>query len=89
MAAGTAAASPPRWPRVATERINTPASLMWAAIRIWSPSSAPLLNGDGRIDGQHRHRHLVTALTFDQVVRPSRGPGEPLRAAAISSGMVI
>src|SRR5689334_901528 len=34
------------WPRVATDRIRTSESLMWAAIRIRSPSSAPPLYGD-------------------------------------------
>ena len=46
IAAGTAAARPPRWPRVATERISTSGSLMCSAIRMRSPSSAPPLYGD-------------------------------------------
>ena len=57
-----ARARPPRWPRVAMLRMNTPASRACAPIRTRSPSTAPPVNG------------LVgsTAMT-PTVGRPSRG----------------
>ena len=44
--AGVAAASPPRCPRRAIDRMNTPASVAWSCIRTRSPSSAPPENGE-------------------------------------------
>ena len=43
---GVAQASPPSWPRLAIDRMNTPSSVAWSCIRTRSPSSAPPLNGD-------------------------------------------
>ena len=43
---GVAAARPPRCPRVAIDRMNTPASVACSSIRTRSPSSAPPENGD-------------------------------------------
>ena len=40
-----ARASPPSEPRVAIERMNTPASSAWACMRMRSPSTAPPVNG--------------------------------------------
>ncbi len=40
-----ARASPPRLPRVAMLRMNTPGSSVWACIRIRSPRTAPPVNG--------------------------------------------
>src|SRR5207253_903201 len=45
-ACGTAHASPPRWPRVAIERMNTPGSVACSCIRKRSPRRAPPVNGD-------------------------------------------
>ena len=45
-ASGVASASPPRWPRVAIERMNTPASRAWSCMRTRSPRMAPPVNGD-------------------------------------------
>ena len=44
-ASPVARASPPRWPRVAMLRMNTPASDACACIRSRSPSTAPPVNG--------------------------------------------
>ena len=46
MASGTARARPPRWPRVAIERMNTPGSVAWSCMRTRSPRMAPPLNGE-------------------------------------------
>ena len=43
---GVAAASPPRWPRLAIDRMNTSGSVACSCIRTRSPSSAPPVNGD-------------------------------------------
>jgi magnesium-transporting ATPase (P-type) len=40
-ASGAARASPPRWPRVAMERMNTPSSRAWSPMRTRSPRIAP------------------------------------------------
>ncbi len=40
-----ARASPPRLPRVAMLRMNTPGSSVWACMRMRSPSTAPPVNG--------------------------------------------
>jgi hypothetical protein len=40
-----ASASPPRWPRVPIERMNTSGSRKWSASRMRSPRSAPFVNG--------------------------------------------
>ena len=42
----TARASPPRWPRVAIDRMNTPSSRAWSCMRTRSPRMAPPVNGD-------------------------------------------
>ena len=44
-ASPVARASPPRWPRVAMLRMNTPASPACACIRTRSPRTAPPVNG--------------------------------------------
>jgi len=46
IASGVARARPPRWPRVAIERMKTPSSRVCSCIRTRSPSRAPPLNGD-------------------------------------------
>ena len=46
MASGVARARPPRWPRVAIERMNTPGSVAWSCMRTRSPRMAPPVNGD-------------------------------------------
>src|ERR1700754_2561662 len=43
---GVAHARPPRWPRVAIERMNTPSSVACSPIRTRSPSSAPPEKGE-------------------------------------------
>ena len=44
-ACGVASARPPRWPRVAIERMNTPGSVACSCMRTRSPRIAPPLNG--------------------------------------------
>ena len=44
-ACSAASESPPRWPRVPIERMNTPGSRKWSESLIRSPSSAPCVNG--------------------------------------------
>jgi hypothetical protein len=39
-------AKPPRWPRVAIERMNTSGSVAWSCMRTLSPRMAPPLKGD-------------------------------------------
>ena len=46
MASGVARARPPRWPRVAIERMKTPGSVAWSCMRTRSPRMAPPVNGD-------------------------------------------
>jgi hypothetical protein len=49
-ASGAATARPPRWPRVAIDRMNTPSSSAWSPMRTRSPRIAPPENGeDGSI----------------------------------------
>ena len=43
---GVASDRPPRWPRVAIERMNTPSSMAWSCMRTRSPRMAPPENGD-------------------------------------------
>ena len=45
-ASGVANDRPPRWPRVAMERMNTPGSVAWSCIRTRSPRIAPPVKGD-------------------------------------------
>ena len=45
-ACGTAQDRPPRWPRLAMERMNTPPSVACSCILTRSPSRAPPVNGD-------------------------------------------
>ncbi len=45
-ASGTATARPPRCPRVAIDRMNTPSSSAWLGMRTRSPRMAPPENGD-------------------------------------------
>ena len=42
----SASDSPPRWPRVAIDRMNTPGSVAWSCMRTRSPRIAPPVNGD-------------------------------------------
>ena len=42
---GVASDSPPRWPRVAIDRMNTPGSVAWSCMRTRSPRMAPPENG--------------------------------------------
>ena len=46
MACGVEAASPPRWPRLAIDLMNTWSSAACSCIRTRSPSSAPPVNGE-------------------------------------------
>ena len=79
--AGAAQDSPPRWPRLAIERMNTPGSVAWSCIRTRSPSSAPPVNGD---DGSTastptRSPALRNAVTSAPVDVDFPTPGEPVR----------
>jgi hypothetical protein len=42
---GVASAKPPRWPRVAIDRMNTPSSVAWSCMRMRSPRIAPPVKG--------------------------------------------
>ena len=52
------ARGPPRWPRVAIDRMNTPASPVWSCMRTRSPRMAPPENGD---DGSMASTATVTS----------------------------
>ena len=67
---------PPRWPRVAIERMKTPGSVAWSPIRTRSPSSAPPENGAGRVDGEHADPLVLLAESTHQ-----RGRGRRLADA--------
>ena len=81
MASGAARAIPPRWPREAIERMNTPGSVAWTCIRNRSPSNAPPVNGEvGSIAS------TATVLSRDLAARTNCSanedfptPGEPVR----------
>ena len=45
-ASGTARESPPRWPRVAIERMNTCSLVAWSCMRMRSPRIAPPVKGE-------------------------------------------
>src|SRR4051812_28107151 len=79
-ACGAAAASPPRWPRVAIDRMKTPGSVAWSCIRTRSPSSAPPLNGE---DGSTastptRWPARLSSLTRALVAVDLPTPGDPV-----------
>ncbi len=63
-ASGTATARPPRWPRVAIERMKTLSSRAWFCIRTRSPRMAPPENGD---DGS-----MASTATWSLPSRPRR-----------------
>ena len=81
-ASGVASDRPPRWPRVAIERMNTPASRAWSCMRTRSPRMAPPGERRRRVDGEHRHRSSPAARrrpisAFVSVDLPA--PGAPVR----------
>ncbi len=80
-ACGVAHASPPRWPRVAIERMNTPSSVACSPIRTRSPSSAPPENGDDGSTASTPTRRPVarTTRTSSDVVVDLPTPGGPVR----------
>ena len=45
-ASGTASVRPPRWPRVAMDRMKTVGSVAWSCMRTRSPRMAPPVNGE-------------------------------------------
>ena len=75
------ATSPPRAPRLAIERMNTPGSRKWSVRRMRSPSRAPCVNGDdGSIDrtATARSRSPPGGQRTDQRrLADARGSGEP------------
>jgi len=79
-ACGVAQASPPRWPRLAIDRMNTFGSVAWSCIRTRSPSSAPPENGeDGSTASTPTRRSCArrTRTSADvEVDLPT--PGEPV-----------
>ena len=81
-ACGVAAASPPRCPRVAIDRMKTPGSVAWSCIRTRSPSSAPPENGaDGSTASTPTRCPRPRSARTSVVGRWStcRRPGEPVR----------
>ena len=81
-ACGAAAVSPPRCPRVAIERMNTPGSVAWSLIRTRSPSSAPPENGELGSTARTPTRRSSRTQGSDERGRRRRlpdpgGPGEP------------
>src|SRR5699024_5178881 len=87
IACGAAADKPPKYPRVAIERMNTPESVACSCIRIRSPSSAPPENGE---DGSMAktptrlpcRRHELTRAPVE-VDLPT--PGEPVSPITCAS----
>ena len=90
-ACGVAQAIPPRWPRVAIERMNTSGSVAWPCIRIRSPSSAPPENGeDGSTASTPTRlpcsRYRVTRAEVDVDLPAPGGPVMPMTCARPVSG---
>ena len=79
-ACGTAADSPPSWPREAIDRMKTPSSVAWSCIRTRSPSSAPPENGeDGSTASTPTRRPAArNAVTSAVVEVDLPTPGEPV-----------
>ena len=79
--AGSPTASPPRWPRVAIERMKTPGSVACSCIRTRSPSSAPPENGEDGSTASTPTRLPGRAQRRDQRGRrwsTCPTPGEPV-----------
>ena len=68
-ASGVASARPPRWPRVAIERMNTPGSVAWSCIRTRSPRIAPPVNGDDGSMASTATSSSVRAQVVDERAR--------------------
>ena len=85
-ACSAASLSPPRAPRLAIERMNTPGSRKWSVSRMRSPSNAPLVNGDeGSMERTATERSrsrssLVSAPISVDLPTPG-GPVKPTMAA--------
>src|SRR4051794_33448690 len=79
-ACGAAHANPPRWPREAIERMNTPVSVACSDIRTRSPRSAPPENGeDGSMASTPtRFPSRRSAVTSAEVVVDFPTPGGPV-----------
>jgi len=78
-------------PRLAIERMKTPASRKWSERRMRSPSRAPRVNGlDGSIESTatSRSAFLISAVSAPiNVLFPnSRGPGEAHDARPAGAG---
>ena len=74
-ASRVASESPPRWPRVAIERMNTPSSVAWSDIRTRSPRMAPPREGRRRVDGEHGDRVALSPGDAQQGVGEGRLAG--------------
>src|SRR5882757_6602218 len=79
-ACGVAQDSPPRWPRVAIDRMNTPLSVACSCIRTRSPSKAPPENGEDGSTARTPTRLpcLRRALTSADVDVDLPTPGDPV-----------
>jgi hypothetical protein len=90
-ACGVAHERPPRWPRVAMDRMNTPGSVAWSCIRTRSPSSAPPENGeDGSTASTPTRlpcsRNAETSTDVDVDLPTPGGPVRPITRARPVSG---
>ena len=79
-ACGVAQARPPRCPRVAIERMNTPSSVACSPIRTRSPSNAPPENGDDGSTASTPTRRCCarSSRTSSDVVVDLPTPGGPV-----------
>ena len=87
-ASPVARARPPRWPRVAMLRMNTPASPACVCIRSRSPRTAPPLNGlvgstamTPTVNGRDAFLSLATSRSTSVLLPAPGGPVTPTRYA--------
>ena len=81
-ASGVASARPPRWPRVAIERMNTPASRAWSLHPHPVAEDRPAGERRRRVDGEHgdaRRRRPERARRRRSVSVDLPAPGAPVR----------
>ena len=91
-AAGVATDRPPRWPRVAIDRMYTPSSSVWSPMRTRSPRMAPPLNGDdgsiastatGRRSGRISLHTALVSVDFPAPGAPVMPDGVGVPAARV------
>ena len=82
-ASGTARARPPRWPRVAMDRMKTAGSRAWSCMRTRSPRMAP------PVKGEEGSTASTATWSTGSAVATVPSPGQPPRAAMMSRSVRV